>query len=166
MNRFTLVLALVLSAFSLSAVAETKIATINTAYIFAKAPQNDAVKQRLKSQFAGRENEIKRLAENIKKERDSLIKNAPTMSETQGTNAKRALEKKISDLQLKERNAKDDFTRATREEQQKVSAEVKRAVDAVAVRGGFNMVLDRQSAVFTDVSIPDLTEQVMAELKK
>ncbi|WP_251359474.1 OmpH family outer membrane protein [Kangiella sp. TOML190] len=166
MNKFIFVLATVLSVFSFSAMAETRIATVNTGYILAKAPQNDAIKQRLKSQFSGRENEIKRLAENINKDRESLVKNAATMSETQMTNSRRELEKKISDLQLKERNAKDDFQRATREEQQKLGGEIKKAIDAVAVKGGFNLIVDRQAAVFTDVSVPDLTEQVLAELKK
>lgn len=166
MNKFIFVLATVLSVFSFSAMAETRIATVNTGYVLAKAPQNDAIKQRLKSQFSGRENEIKRLAENIKKDRESLIKNSATMSETQVTNSRRELEKKISDLQLKERNAKDDFAKATREEQQKLGSEIKKAVDAVAIRGGFNLIVDRQAAVFTDVSVPDLTEQVLAELKK
>lgn len=166
MNKFILVLATVISLVSFSVSAETRIATINTGYILAKAPQNDGIKQRLKSQFSGREGEIKRLADSIQKERESLMKNAATMSETQLTNKKRELEKKIADIQLKERNAKEDFQRATREEQQKLGTLIKKAVDAVAVRGGFNLVLDRQAAVFTDVSVPDLTEQVIAELKK
>lgn len=166
MNKFILVLATVLSMVSFSALAETRIGTINTGFILSKAPQNDAIKQRLKSQFSGRQNEIKRLAESITKERESLMKNAATMSETQLTNKRRELEKKISDLQLKERNAKDDFQRASREEQQKLGSQIKKAVDAVAIRGGFNLILDRQAAVFSDVSVPDLTDQVLAELKK
>ncbi len=166
MNKFIIILAAALSLFSFSAVAETRIATINTGYVLAKAPQNDAIRQRLKSQFSGRENEIKRLAETIKKDRENLIKNSATMSETQATNMRRELEKKISDLQLKERNAKDDVAKATRDEQQKLGQKVKKAIDAVAIKGGFNLIVDRQAAVFVDVSIPDLTEQVLAELKK
>lgn len=166
MNKFILVLAAVLSMISFSVVAETRIATINTAYILAKAPQRDAMNQRLKSQFSGRENEVKRLSDAIKKERETLIKNSATMSETQLTNKRRDLEKKISDLQLKQRNAQEDLDKANRAEQKKLAAEIKKAVDSVAARGGFNLIIDRQAAVFNDVSVPDLTEQVLAELKK
>lgn len=150
---------------SFSAEAQNKIATVNTAYVLAKAPQNEAIKQRLKSQFSGREGEIKRLAETIKRERENLVKNAATMSETQLTNKRRQLEQKVSDIQLKQRNASDDFARAQRDEQKKLGTAVKNAIDKVATRGGYNLIIDRQAAVYTNVSIPDLTEQVLAELK-
>lgn len=150
---------------SFSVQAQNKIATVNTAYVLAKAPQNESIKQRLKSQFSGRENEIKRLADTIKKERENLVKNAATMSETQLTNKRRQLEQKVSDIQLKQRNASDDFARAQREEQKKLGAAVKKAIDTVAVRGGYNLIIDRQAAVYTNVSIPDLTDKVLAELK-
>ncbi|MRX28321.1 OmpH family outer membrane protein [Kangiella sp. HZ709] len=166
MNKVILVIASVLSLMSFSAIAETRIATVNTAYVQAKAPQNDTIGQRLKSQFSGRENEIKRLAETIKKEQENFTKNSATMSESQLTNSRREIEKKMADFQLKQKNAKDDFDKARRDEAMKLNSQIKKAIDAVAVKGGFNLVIERQAAVFTDVSVPDLTEQVLAELKK
>lgn len=148
-----------------SAYAQNKIATVHTAYILAKAPQNEAIKNRLESQFSGRKNEIKRLADTIKRERENLVKNAATMSETQLTNKRRQLEQKVSDIQLKQRNASDDFARAQREEQKKLGTAVKKAIDKVAVRGGFNLIIDRQAVAYTNASIPDVTNQVLAELK-
>ncbi len=161
-----LTVALLLTASSFAVMAETKIATLNANYILAKAPQNDVVKQRLQSQFTGRQNELKRLVESLQKERDSLVKNATTMSETQITSKKRDLDKKYADLQLKDNNLKEDMERATRAEQKKLGEQIKKAIDAVSIRGGFNLVIKQQAAVFVDVSIPDITEQVLAELKK
>ncbi|NVJ65126.1 MAG: OmpH family outer membrane protein [Gammaproteobacteria bacterium] len=166
MKKLFLVLAAIASIASFSADAASRIATVNTALVQAKAPQNDTIGQRLKSQFSGRQNEINRMAESIKKEQENLVKNSATMSETQLTNARRDIEKKIADIRLKEKNAKDDFERARRDEILKLNSQIKQAIDAVAVRGGFNLVVEKQAAIFTDVSVPDLTEQVIAELKK
>ncbi len=149
-----------------STMAEARIATVNTALVQAKAPQNDSIGQRLKSQFSGRQNEIKRLAENIEKDKESLSKNAATMSDTQLTNSRRQIEKKIADIQLMQKNAKDDFEKARRDEVIKLNTQIKKAIDAVAIRSGFNLVIEKQAAIFTDVTVPDLTEQVIAELKK
>lgn len=165
MKKLITIFALSIAVMSFAAQAQNRIATVKTAYVLAKAPQNESIKQRLKSQFSGRENEIKRLAETIKRERDNLVKNAATMSETQLTNKRRQLEQKVSNLQLKQRNASDDFALAQREEQKKLGSAVKKAIDKVAARGGYNLIIDRQAAVYTNGSIPDVTDQVLAELK-
>ncbi len=166
LKKVILVIASILSLVSLSAMAETRIATVNTAYVQAKAPQNDSIGERLKTQFSGRENEIKRLADTIKKEQESFQKNSATMSESQLTNSRREIEKKMADFQLKQKNAKDDFERAKRDEVIKLNLKIKKAIDAIAIKGGFNLVIERQATVFADVSVPDLTEQVLEELKK
>ncbi len=166
MRKLLLVIATLLSVASFSVIAEVRIATVNTSYIQAKAPQNDAVSQGLKNQFTGRENEIKRLADSIKKEQENFAKNSATMSETQLTNKRREIEKKMADFQLKQKSAKEDFEKARRDAVIKLNGQIKKAIDAVAIRSGFNLVLERQAAIFSDVSVPDLTEQVLAELKK
>ncbi len=166
LNKVILVIASVLSLVSFSAIAETRIATVNAAYIQSKAPQNETIGQRLKSQFSGRQNEMERLAEAIKKDQENFQKNSATMSESQLTNSRREIEKKMADFQLKQKNAKDDFDKARRDEAIKLNGQIKKAIDAVAVKGGFNLVIERQAALFADTSVPDLTEQVLAELKK
>ncbi|NVK22761.1 MAG: OmpH family outer membrane protein [Kangiellaceae bacterium] len=150
----------------ISVFANSKIGVIDTVYILAKAPQKEATSNRLKNEFSGRESELKRLGETIEKERTSYINNVATMSESQATTKKRDLQKKVSDFQLKQKAFQEDVARRSREEQQKLGKVVKQAVDAVAKRGGYNMLIDRQAAPYIDATVPDLTQQVMAELAK
>ena len=152
--------------FSVAVNAQTKIGVIDTGYIMAKAPQKEAVAQKLKTEFKGKENELKRLGETIKKEQDNFVKNQATMSEMQRTNLKREIQKKMSDFQLKQTAFQEDVSRRSREEQQKLGNLVRNAVDAVAKRGGYNMLIDRQAAPYIDATVPELTQQVMAELAK
>ncbi len=146
--------------------AADSIAVIDTNYIMAKVPQKDAINQKLKDEFSGREDELKRMGEEIEKERQDFIKNVATMSESQATEKKRAIQKKISDFQLKEAAFKEDVEKRGREEQQKLGMKIRNAVESVAKKGGYNMLIDRQAAPYIDSSIPDVTEQVLAELSK
>jgi len=146
--------------------AETKIGIINFGEVMAKVPQKDAINQKLKKEFAGRESELKRLGEEIETARTEYINNVATMSESQATEKKRAIQQKMSDFQLKEAAFKEDVEKRSREEQVKLGNQIRTAVEAVAKKGNFNILLDRQSAPYIDASVPDVTEQVLAELSK
>ena len=151
---------------SFSAHAETKIAVINTAYIYQKAPQNEAITQRLKAEFSGRESEIKRLGQEIEKARTDYMNNVATMSQTQSTAKKREIEQKLSDIKLKQNAAKEDLAARQSAEQRALGQKVKTAVEKVAKAGGYNMLIDRQAALYIDSTVVDISEQVLAELAK
>lgn len=163
---YSSILAVFLLLMSSMSLAAGNIAIIDTNYIMAKVPQKDAINQKLKNEFSGREAELKRMGEEIEKERQDFLKNVTTMSESQAIETKRAIQKKISDFQLKEAAFKEDIEKRGREEQQKLGAQIRDAVEAVAKKGGYNMLIDRQAAPYIDSSVPDVTDQVLAELSK
>lgn len=150
----------------LMANAEAKIGIINFGEVMAKVPQKDAINQKLKKEFSGRENELKRLGEEIETQRQDYINNVATMSESQATEKKRSIQQKMSDFQLKEAAFKEDVEKRSREEQVKLGNQIRTAVESVAKKGGFNILLDRQSAPYIDSTVPDVTDQVLAELSK
>ena len=154
------------AAISFSANAEAKIGVIDTAYIYSQAPQNAAITQRLKAEFSGRESEIKRLGQEIEKARQDYINNVATMSQTQSTAKKREIEQKLSDIKLKQSAAKEDLATRQRSEQVALSQKVKVAVEKIAKEGGYNMLIDRQAALYIDGTIVDISKQVLTELSK
>lgn len=166
LKKYSSILAVLLVLISSASYAEINIAVIDTNYIMAKVPQKDAINQKLKNEFSGREDELKRMGEEIEKERQDYIKNAATMSESQATEKKRSIQKKISDFQLKEAAFKEDVEKRSRDEQQKLGLQIRSAVEAVAKKGSYNMLVDRQAAPYIDASVPDVTDQVLAELSK
>ena len=107
MKKLLAVFLFVAASMPLMANAETKIGIINFGEVMAKVPQKDAINQKLKKEFSGRENELKRLGEEIETARTEYINNVATMSESQATEKKRAIQQKMSDFQLKEAAFKD-----------------------------------------------------------
>ncbi len=160
----SILLAVVLVA-PLSSFAANKVGVVNIMEIMAKLPQNEKVGQQLKSEFSGRENELKRMGEALEKERTDYINNVATMSESQATTKKRDIEKKFADFQLKQKAFQEDLGKRQREERQKISNLVRNAVDKVAKRGGYNLLIDAQAARYTDATVVDVTAQVLAEIK-
>ncbi|AUD79352.1 outer membrane chaperone Skp [Kangiella profundi] len=166
MKKLLAVFLFVVLSVPMLANAETKIGIINFGEVMAKVPQKDAINQKLKKEFSGRENELKRLGEEIETARTEYINNVATMSESQATEKKRAIQQKMSDFQLKEAAFKEDVEKRSREEQIKLGNQIRAAVESVAKKGGFNILLDRQSAPYIDSSVPEVTDQVLAELSK
>ena len=166
MKKLFVVVLLVLASLPIAASAETKVGIINFSEVMSKLPQKDAISQKLKKEFSGRESELKRLGEEIETSRTDYVNNVATMSESQATEKKRELQKKMSDFKLKESAFKEDLEKRSREEQLKLASQIKTAVQIVAERGGFNILIDRQAAPYVDESVPDVTDQVLAELSK
>ncbi|ACV27313.1 OmpH family outer membrane protein [Kangiella koreensis] len=146
--------------------AELKVGIINFGEVMAKVPQKDAINQTLQKEFSGREDELKRLGEEIEAARTDYVNNVATMSESQATEKKRSIQQKMSDYKLKEAAFKEDLEKRSREEQSKLGGQIRDAVEVVAKKGGYNILLDRQSAPYIDASVPDVTAQVLSELSK
>ncbi|WP_417446013.1 OmpH family outer membrane protein [Kangiella sp.] len=166
MKKLLAIFLFVAASMPLMANAETKIGIINFSEVMAKVPQKDAINQKLKKEFTGREEELKRLGQEIETARTDYVNNVATMTESQATEKKRSIQQKMSDYKLKEAAFKEDVEKRSREEQQKLGTQIRNAVESVAKKGGYNLLLDRQAAPYIDASIPDVTEQVLAELSK
>lgn len=145
---------------------ETKIAVINRAELMSKLPQRTALMEKIKQEFSGRDSELKRLVAALEKDRTDYMNNVATMSEAQATTKKREIQKKMQDLEFKQSTFKEDFEKRGQQEQMALSNVIKNAVDTVAKRNGYNMLLDSQMVLFIDASVPNITQEVIQELTK
>lgn len=146
--------------------AEMKVAVIDTTYVMANSPDRDSVKQTLTKEFEGRKSQLEREFKKLEDDRTAYINNMKTMSESQRTTKERELKKRASDFKLKEDAYKEDFQRRSQQEMKKVGERVQKAVEAVAQRGGYDMLVDRRVVPYMGPNVQDVSDQVIQEMSK
>lgn len=161
---FTLLVGLMMLPAMASA--EMKIAVIDTNYIMAKTPERDSVREELTKEFDGRKSQLEREWKKLEDDRTAFVNNAQTMSESQRTKTQRELKKRASDYKLKEDAYKEDFKRRTQEQMQELGKKLQTAVETIAKRGGYDLLVDRRAVPYMGPKIQDVSEQVIQELSK
>lgn len=163
-----IVFALIISLLMLPAIAsaETKVGVIDTNYIMAKTPERETVKQTLQKEFEGRKSQLEREFKKLEEDRTNYVNNAKTMSESQRTAKERDLKKRSSDFKLKEEAYTEDFKRRTQEEMKNLGSKLQQAVEAVAKRGSYDLLVDRRAVPYIGPGVQDVSEQVLQELSK
>ena len=142
--------------------APTKIGFVNTERILRDAAPAVSAQRKIESEFQKRDQELARLAGELRRMQDDLEKNAMTMSETQ----RRAREREIGDLnrdfQRKQREFREDLNQRRNEELARVVEQANRAISQIAEREKFDLIL--QDAVYRSPRI-DITDRVIKALE-
>ncbi|MDO6446479.1 OmpH family outer membrane protein [Colwellia sp. 1_MG-2023] len=145
--------------------ADQKIAVVNFQEVMGKIPQTAAVMQSLEAEFKDAKAELAQLEKDIKyyqekKTRDSSLMSAKEIEE---------LDKKIAtfyqDYQIKGKDLQQKAGARQNEETNKIVALVRQAIDGIAAKGNYDLVLEQKAVVFAkpDTSI---TEQVVEQVSK
>lgn len=161
----SLSLALVAGSFSSAAMAAEKIAVVFPGEIFQKLPQKDQLIEKLKKEFQPRINEMKSIESKIKTKQEKEKRDGELMSDADRTKLSREIQGLVADYQLKLKAFEEDNRRRQGEEQNKMREKVMKAIDAVAKREGYDLVLNGEAAVFAKPSL-DISSKVVAEIGK
>ena len=144
-------------------IAETKIGVVSFREVMGKAPQREAVAEKLKKEFQDRIDGLKKMETEIRGQQEKLQRDAATMSVQQQTDAKRNIEKTIADAQLKDKALKEDLQRREQEEMRLLENSVLQAVNLIATREGFTLVLAKETTPYFQPTL-DITNQVLAAI--
>ena len=145
--------------------ADQKIAVVNFQEVMGKIPQTAAVMQSLEAEFKDAKAELTQLENDIKyfqekKQRDSSLMSKKEIEE---------LDKKIAEnyqaYQVKGKELQQKAGARQNEETNKIVALVRQAIDGIAAKGNYDLVLEQKAVVFAkpDTSI---TEQVVEQVSK
>lgn len=148
---------------SSAAFADTKIGVVDYRLLMERAPQADAIQEKLKNEFQDREDRLKKRQSELKAQVDKASKDAPTMSETQRIEVGRTLEKLRNDLEFDGKKLQEDFQRRRGEELRELGGKLQQAVSAVATKEGYQLVLSRETAPFVAPDL-DITTKVLQAL--
>jgi outer membrane protein len=162
--RQTLVRALTIAACALPAapaVAE-KIGFVNTERIMRESVPAQRAQKKIEGEFMKRDQELTRIAEQLKRMQEDVEKNAVTMAEAQRRVKERELGDLDRDFQRKRREFQEDLNQRRNEELAQVLEQANRAIRAIAEQDKYDIIF--QDAVYANPRI-DLTEKVIKALE-
>lgn len=150
-----------LGAFSPSAFAQSRIGFVNSERLMREAAPAVRAQQRLEKEFEKRDQELQRIAADLKSMQDDLERNSLTMSESDRRNKERALNDLTRDFQRKQREFREDLNQRRNEELATVLERANVAIKRIAEAEKYDVVL--QEAVFASPNI-DITDKVIKAL--
>ncbi|RYV02190.1 molecular chaperone [Shewanella sp. OPT22] len=142
-----------------------KIAVVDMAAVFEQLPQREAVAKTLKSEFSDREAALKKKQDELRKLLEKSQRDAAIMSADQKTETQRQMESIRADLQLKGKALQEDFRKRSSEEQNKLLVKVQNAINALAKKEQFDLVLPRNAVVYVKPT-SDISSKVIEALSK
>jgi len=145
--------------------ADQKIAVVNFQEVMGKIPQTAAVMQLLEAEFKDEQTLISQLEKDIKYYQEKIKRDGALMAPKE----KEELEKKIGtlyqDYQVKGKALQQKAGQRQGEEQNKIIALVRQAVDNIAAKGKYDLVLEQKAVVFVKPSLT-ITDQVVEQVSK
>ncbi|TKB50865.1 OmpH family outer membrane protein [Ferrimonas aestuarii] len=153
-----------MAAMAPSAWAE-KIGVVDMRAVMSQLPQAEAMMQGLQNEFSERVAAVRKIETELKSLAEKQQKDALLMTDDQKTELSRQLESLNADYQLKGKALQEDMKKRQAEEQQKLLIKVDTAIKAVAAAGEYDVILQRQAAVFVKESA-DISAKVVEEVSK
>lgn len=155
---------LMLMGAPLAAQAE-KLAVVDMGAVFEQLPQREQVSNALKTEFGDRMAEVQKLQEELRGLLEKQQRDAALMSETQKTELVRKMESLKADYQLKGKALDEDLRRRQGEEQNKLLVKVQKAINSIAEKEKYDMVLQRGAVVYVKPAA-DISSKVVEALSK
>ena len=158
--RYSLIVTLF--SFATQAAAETKIGYVQIQNIM-QSPASLEVGKKLQTEFSTRNAELNRQKKLVDDKAAALDKNSLTMSEADRRAKSQEISNQRIDLQRKERELSEDFEMRKNEEKARLQDRVNKAVNAVAVAEGYDLVLYGNAAYAGKKA--DITDKVIKAIK-
>jgi|TARA_R110000751_G_scaffold266571_2_gene365603 outer membrane protein len=150
---------------STSVMAEQKIAVVDVQGIFQAMPQAAEIQNAIQVEFKDRIEEVNQLQRDGQFFAERLQRDAATMSAQE----KKELEQKMlavrEELAEKAQPLKQNIQRRSNEEQNKLFSLIKQAIDSVAAKQGYDIVLNATATPFVKEQY-DMSEQVLEQVSK
>lgn len=161
MLKKSILAAMVLLSFSAGVLADSKIGFVNSQKILNDAPQAARAKKKIEKDFEPRDQELQRIAKQLKTMQENIDKNAVTMAEGE----RRTKEREFGDLnrefQRKQREFREDLSQRQNEEMAAIFERVNKIIKQLAEAEKYDIIF--QEAVYANPRI-DITDKVIKAL--
>jgi len=138
-----------------------KLGFVNTERILRDAQPAQKAQKKIEAEFQKRDQELAKIAEQLKRMQDDLDRNAVTMGEAQRRNREREFADLNRDFQRKQREFREDLNQRRNEELAQVVELANRVIRQIAEQEKFDIIF--QDAVFASPRI-DITDKVIKAL--
>ncbi len=144
--------------------ADYKIGYVQAVRVLEAAPQAEAAKKKLETEFAGRDKVLLNDQKSLKTLEDRLTKDAAIMSETERQRLERDIINKRRDLKRNSEEFREDVNFRRNEEFGKIQRQIVEAIRALADEQKYDVVLG-EGVVYASKAV-DITDLVIERLKK
>lgn len=144
--------------------AEMKIGYVNAARLLEEAPQAEAATQRLKKEFAPREESVVVLKKELTQLEDQARRNADVMSEADRVKLERDIRDKQRELRRIQDEFREDLNLRRNDEIGKLQQLIKEIIQSVAKQEQYDLVLYEGIAFASDKI--DLTDKILERLRQ
>ncbi|WP_445766653.1 OmpH family outer membrane protein [Rheinheimera sp.] len=148
-----------------AAAKEVKIAYVDVQAVAAKIPQSAALQETIRAEFAQRVEAVNKLEKDINFNIEKLRRDGPTMSTEQQDALKNTLNTQRQQYEQLARPLDEEIRNRQAEERNKILALIKTAIDVVAEREKFDLVLNSGAAVYAKPEF-DISDAVVAQVSK
>jgi len=161
MLKKIIIAGIALLSFSAGVQADSKIGFVNSQKILNDAPQAARAKKKIEKDFEPRDQELQRIAKQLKTMQENIDKNAVTMAEGE----RRTKEREFGDLnrefQRKQREFREDLSQRQNEEMAAIFERVNKIIKQLAEAEKYDIIF--QEAVYANPRI-DITDKVIKAL--
>jgi outer membrane protein len=161
--KLTTFILLALFSFSLSAAGKS--AYINTKLLLEKSPQAMAANDMLQKQFGGRDQSLRKLAQDIKKMEQTFKNDSAIMSSEQKKKAEDNIIQNKRRFQFEQQSLKEDLQAEQKELLQKLQVTIKKIIQAYGKTHGYDFIFTDASIAYASDAV-NITDEIIKELEK
>jgi outer membrane protein len=145
--------------------ADQKIAVVNFQEVMGKIPQTAAVMQSLEAEFKDAKAELAQLEKDIKYYQEKKQRDSSLMSKKEIEELDKQIGTIYQDYQAKGKDLQQKAGARQNEETNKIVALVRQAIDGIAAKADYDLVLEQKAVVFAKPET-SITEQVVEQVSK
>ncbi len=142
-----------------------KIAVVDMGAVFEQLPQREQISQSLKKEFGDRMASVQKMQEEMRSLMEKQQRDGALMNDAQKTELVRKMESLKSEYQLKGKALDEDLRRRQGEEQNKLLEKVQKAINIIAEKDQYDLVLQRGAVIYVK-SNADISSKVVEALSK
>ncbi len=147
--------------------ADQKIGVVNFQEVMSKIPQTAALMQSLEAEFKDEKAIITQLEKDIKYYQEKLKRDGSLMSAKEKEELNVKVKSLFQEYQVKGKALQEKASQRQNQETNKIIALVRQAVDNIAVKQDYDLVLSQQAVVYAkpDASLTDVVVEQVSKLK-
>lgn len=144
---------------------EMKIGYVDIQAVAAQIPQASAMQETIRKEFSQRIEEVGKLEKDISFNIEKLRRDGPTMSEKQQEELKETVNKQRQQYENLARPLDEEIRVRNNDERNKILGLIKAAIDVVAEREKYDIILNAGAAVYAKPEY-DISEAVITQVSK
>lgn len=142
-----------------------KIAVVNFQEVMTKIPQTSAVMQKLETEFKDEKAVLAQLEKDIKYFQEKKKRDSSLMTDKEKADLDKEIATKFQEYQTKGKDFQQKTQVRQNEETSKIIALVRQAIDNIAAKEKYDMVIEQKAVVFSKPET-SITEQVVEQVSK